>query len=110
MKLTPIAPTDALTIEQIFDTLKLNGIEVVDTLVPAGAVSLVHHLNEDEFENIILAMIVHHEMKPQNPNWCPGTPTGESSDYGYYICPNRWADWNDGDFEMLITSNSITWC
>lgn len=108
MKLTPITPSDTLTIGQILDTLKLNGIELVGT--NSSEFFLVHNLSVDEFENLVFVLMIHHELQPQDPDWCPGTPTNDPADYGYYICPIKPTDWDNGDFDMLITTDSITWC
>ena len=108
MKLVPIAPTDALDIEQILNTLKLNQIQIIGPLV-AGEVTLEHELTDDEFDKLILAMMPHHELKPQNPEWFPGTPTGDPEDFGYYVCPINPSDWNCGDFDMVITKVLVNW-
>ena len=110
MKLATIDPNNFLNIEQIFDTLELNGIEVTDAIVAADYVTINHNLSVDEFENLIMVLATHHYLQPQDPDWFPGTPTGDPVDYGYYVCPITAKDWYEGDFNMLITTDAIHWC
>ena len=109
MKLAHIDPSSALYIDQILDTLRLNEVKVIEPVIHATAATLEHKLSVDEFDNLVMTLMVHHGLQPQNPDWFPGTPTGDPEDFGYYICPITNEDWDEGQFDMVIMYDSIDW-
>jgi len=98
----------AVSIDNIFETLYHNGI--ITKYVPHNCVTLTHNLSTEQFDKIINDMMVSHNLKPQNPDWFPGSPTGSSEDFGYYVCPVDPDQYDEGDFDMCISITEIQYC
>lgn len=97
-----------LCIRDIIDALRLNGIEC--EYVPHTSYTLSHSLPTHQFDELIKAIAVHFNLKPQNPNWFPGTCTGDQSDFGYYVCPANHDQYEEGDFDMCIANDAVYYC
>ena len=95
-------------IEDIIDSLKLNGIEC--SFIPHNSFKLEHSLNAVQFDQLIKAIVKHHNLKPQHKDWFPGTCTGDSSDFGYYVCPVIHDQYEEDDFDMCIMPDAVYFC
>lgn len=94
--------------EDVIDTLERNNVLVIK--LNHNWYTLKHNLSDDEFNHLISAIMVHHNLQPQDNEWCPGTPSGLDEDYGYYLWPSEITEYEDGQFDMLITKTELTWC
>lgn len=96
------------SIDDIIDTLRSKGIQC--TPVPHNSYTLTHSLTNDEFDVVIKDVVQQHNLKPQNKDWFPGTCTGNLDDYGYYVCPVVYDEYDEGDFDMCIMTDAIYFC
>jgi hypothetical protein len=87
-----------------------------------GSFALTHTKKKEDFHQLIVDLCDHVGLKAQNDRWFPGSPDSNcsyesDSDYGYYVCPIEFVDGDyedlnkfDYDFDMLISTQEVTWC
>lgn len=72
---------------------------------------LQHDLSDEQFDEAVKAVVKHCKLKPQSPDWFPGNPdASDPASYGYYVCPIDANEYYDGDFDMLISTNMMSFC
>lgn len=95
-------------IDDIIESFRLNGVKC--DYVPHNSYTLTHSLDQTQFDALVKAIATHHNLKPQHADWFPGTCTGDLSDYGYYVCPVVYDQYEEGDFDMCIMNDAIYYC
>lgn len=64
----------------------------------------------EQLDSVLRQVMEEFHLKAQDPQWMPGTPTGEEADTGYYICPINDGEWEGGHFDMMVIVSGLTYC
>lgn len=98
------------SIKDVLKALTDRGFVITDAADIGPVAKLNHTFDRDDFNELITEIIAELQLKGQNDNWLPGTPTKDPADWGFYVCPIHPDDWDMGDFDMLIQSDVIYCC
>ena len=79
-------------------------------LTASGNYTLSHTLTSQEFDVVVKHIMTALNLKPQHVDWCPGSPTGDDFDNGYYVCPVEPREFDGDDFNMVIQNDFVSWC
>ena len=93
---------------------KLEQTGIVCTKLPApGGYALQHNKTVEQMNISIGSIMIDIDLTPQNPDWLPGTPTGDNEDWGWYLYGKDFEDFNSNEFSevgILITMTELEWC
>lgn len=115
---SPVLPkTKRYTLATLLDVLNGKGIKVysadgfnlkinTETTTETG----IGHMSVGQVDALICQVMLERNLIPQSLEYpFPGSPTEKHEDWGWYLKPRISSEWEDGDFNLYLSMDMISW-